>query len=235
MTSKRTETDAFGPIEVDATRYWGAQTQRSLQNFEIGEPSRDRMPYPVIQGFGVLKKCCAKYNVMHGKMEPAMGEAIAAAADEVISGALRDHFPLVTFQTGSGTQSNMNCNEVISNRAIELLTGSRAAMGSKSPVHPNDHVNMGQSSNDSFPTAMHIAAARQWHSRLLPGLAELASALEEKAAAWHDIVKIGRTHAMDATPLTLGQEFSGYAAQLRNGIRRAEQCLPALYQVLLHV
>jgi fumarate hydratase class II len=231
--AKRIESDAFGPIDVEASRYWGAQTQRSLQNFEIGDPSRDRMPYPVIQGFGVLKKCCAIYNMEHhadklgGK---AVGEAIVAAADEVVSGKLRDHFPLVIFQTGSGTQSNMNCNEVISNRAIELLGGT---LGSKAPVHPNDHVNMGQSSNDSFPTAMHIAAAQQWHARLLPGLRELAAALDTKAAAWQHIVKIGRTHAMDATPMTLGQEFGGYAAQLHGAVRRAEAALPALYQLAL--
>ena len=229
-STTRTESDAFGPIEVDATRYWGAQTQRSLQNFEIGEPSRDRMPYPVIQGFGVLKKCCAAYNVRHAKLDAALGDAIVAAADEVIAGKLRDHFPLVIFQTGSGTQSNMNCNEVISNRAIEMLGGT---LGAKAPVHPNDHVNMGQSSNDSFPTAMHIAAARQWHARLLPGLRELAAALDAKAAAWQHIVKIGRTHAMDATPLTLGQEFGGYAAQVHNAVRRAEAALPALYQLAL--
>eukprot|EP00937_MAST-01D_sp_MAST-1D-sp2_P003050 g3050.t1 len=230
MAATRIESDAIGEVVVDASRYWGAQTQRSIENFPIGETHQTRMPYAVVKGFGILKKCCAQYNVAHGKLDERLGDAIVRAADEVIDATLQDHFPLVVFQTGSGTQSNMNCNEVISNRAIELLGGER---GTKTPVHPNDHVNMGQSSNDTFPTAMHIAAAQCFHERLLPGLRELRDALQAKVAAWGDIVKIGRTHAMDATPLTLGQEFSGYAAQLAYAVERAEAALPALYRLAL--
>lgn len=217
----------MGAIEVDADRYWGCQTQRSLMNFKIGGTD-SRMPLEVIRGFGVLKKCAAKVNVSNGRLDSKIGEAIMSAADEVIEGKLDDHFPLVIYQTGSGTQSNMNTNEVISNRAIEMLGGE---LGSKSPVHPNDHVNMGMSSNDSFPTAMYIAAALQVHQITLPGLRHLHKALADKAAAFTDIVKIGRTHMMDATPLTLGQEFSGYAKQVEYGIDRVESSLPRLYEL----
>ncbi|CBN75550.1 Fumarate hydratase (Fumarase) [Ectocarpus siliculosus] len=227
--SVRTESDAFGEIAVEDTRYWGAQTQRSLMNFPIGG-RESRMPIEVIQGFGVLKKCCALYSMSKGKLNKDVGEAIVEAADEVIRGKLDDHFPLVVFQTGSGTQTNMNCNEVISNRAIEILGGVK---GSKKPVHPNDHVNMGQSSNDSFPTAMHIAAIMQAHGVLLPGLRELHDALTAKAKEWEKVIKIGRTHTQDATPLTLGQEFGGYAAQVEYGIKRVENTLPSLYRLAL--
>ncbi|HYH20603.1 MAG TPA: class II fumarate hydratase [Azospirillum sp.] len=219
----RTETDSFGPIEVPADRYWGAQTQRSLQNFRIGG---ERMPVPLVRALGVQKKAAALANMELGALDPALGRAIVEAAEEVADGTLADHFPLVVWQTGSGTQTNMNANEVISNRAIELLGGER---GSKVPVHPNDHVNMGQSSNDSFPTAMHIAAVEQIHHDLVPALEHLHAALAGKADAFKDIVKIGRTHLQDATPLTLGQEFSGYAAQVKYGIARVKGCLPRLY------
>merc|ERR1740139_1667300 len=229
LLSTRTESDAFGPIEVSSEVLWGAQTQRSLQNFPIGGPAA-RMPDPVIKAFGVLKKCASKYNMGAGLMDETVGGAIVAAADEVISGTLANHFPLVIFQTGSGTQTNMNVNEVLSNRAIQLLGGE---VGSKVPVHPNDHVNMGQSSNDSFPTAMHIACAKSIHDVTLPGLKILLSALEEKQSEFRDIIKIGRTHCQDATPLTLGQEFSGYAHQVSNSIRRIENAMPSLYQLAL--
>ncbi|HEY0837267.1 MAG TPA: class II fumarate hydratase, partial [Azospirillum sp.] len=219
----RTETDSFGPIEVPADRYWGAQTQRSLRNFRIGG---ERMPAALVRALGIQKKAAALANMELGALDPALGRAIVEAAEEVADGTLADHFPLVVWQTGSGTQTNMNANEVISNRAIELLGGER---GSKVPVHPNDHVNMGQSSNDSFPTAMHIAAVEQIHHELVPALEHLHAALAAKADAFRDIVKIGRTHLQDATPLTLGQEFSGYAAQVRYGIERARGCLPRLY------
>src|SRR6185312_14836499 len=205
MAATRTETDTFGPIEVDASRYWGAQTQRSLQNFKIGW---EKQPLPVIKALGVVKRAAAETNMALGKLDPKIGEAIIAAAQEVIDGKLDDHFPLVVWQTGSGTQSNMNANEVISNRAIEMLGGT---MGSKTPVHPNDHVNMSQSSNDTYPTAMHIACAEEIVRRLIPALQTLHGALDAKAKAWANIIKIGRTHTQDATPLTLGQEFSGYA------------------------
>jgi fumarate hydratase class II len=223
--SVRVETDTFGPIEVPAGRYWGAQAQRSLANFKIGW---EKQPAAIVRALGIVKRAAAETNMELGKLDPALGKAIVAAAQEVIDGKLNVHFPLAVWQTGSGTQSNMNANEVISNRAIEMLGGT---MGSKRPVHPNDHVNMSQSSNDTYPTAMHIAAAEEIHHRLLPALRHLHRALDAKAKAWAHIVKIGRTHTQDATPLTLGQEFSGYAAQVENGIRRIESTLPDLMQL----
>jgi fumarate hydratase class II len=225
MESTRTETDTFGPIEVDATRYWGAQSQRSLGNFRIGW---ERQPLPVVRALGIVKRAAAETNMALGRLDPGIGAAIVQAAQEVIDGKLDDHFPLVVWQTGSGTQSNMNANEVISNRAIEIMGGM---LGSKTPVHPNDHVNMSQSSNDTYPTAMHIAAAEQTIHALLPALRTLHRALAAKAAAWSDIIKIGRTHTQDATPLTLGQEFGGYAQQVANGIVRIEQTLPLLMEL----
>jgi fumarate hydratase class II len=225
MSGVRTETDSFGPIDVPANRYWGAQTQRSLQNFRIGG---ERMPVPLVRALGIQKRAAAAANLKLGVLDPKLGAAIMEAADEVIDGRLADHFPLVVWQTGSGTQSNMNANEVIANRAIEKLGG---AMGSKTPIHPNDHVNMGQSSNDSFPTAMHIAAADEIVRSLIPALEHLRTALDAKADAFQDIVKIGRTHLQDATPLTLGQEFSGYAAQVSYGIGRVKGALPQLYRL----
>jgi fumarate hydratase class II len=224
-TTTRTETDSFGPLEVPSDKYWGAQTQRSLQNFPIGW---ERQPIAIVRALGVIKKACAQANLALGKLDEARAEAIIEAASEVIAGELDDNFPLVVWQTGSGTQSNMNANEVISNRAIEMLGGE---MGSKKPVHPNDHVNMSQSSNDCFPTAMHIAAAEEVTHRLLPALKHLHAALDTKAKAWADIIKIGRTHTQDATPVTLGQEFSGYAQQVENGIARIESTLPMLMQL----
>ncbi|MDZ5647467.1 class II fumarate hydratase [Nitrospirillum sp. BR 11828] len=221
----RTETDSFGPLEVPADRYWGAQTQRSLGNFKIGG---HRMPPALIHALGIQKQAAAQANVKLGELDEALGRAIIQAAAEVAAGKLDDHFPLVVWQTGSGTQSNMNANEVISNRAIELLGGE---MGSKKPVHPNDHVNRGQSSNDSFPTAMHIAAAVELHRTLVPALEHLRDALAAKADAFKAIVKIGRTHLQDATPLTLGQEFSGYAQQLAYGVERVKAALPALLRL----
>ncbi|MCU0633467.1 MAG: lyase family protein, partial [Gemmatimonadaceae bacterium] len=199
----RTETDTFGPIDVPADRYWGAQAQRSLGNFKIGW---EQQPTAIIRALGIVKQAAAITNMKLGKLDPAIGEVIVRVAQEVIDGTLDAHFPLVVWQTGSGTQSNMNANEVISNRAIELLGGE---MGSKKPVHPNDHVNMSQSSNDTFPTAMHIACAEEVVRRLIPALEHLHRALDAKAIAWADIIKIGRTHTQDATPITLGQEFSG--------------------------
>ncbi len=225
MSGVRTETDSFGPIEVPADRYWGAQTQRSLQNFRIGG---ERMPAALVRALGIQKRAAAAANMKLGVLDPKLGAAIMAAADEVIDGRLADHFPLVVWQTGSGTQTNMNANEVIANRAIEQLGGT---MGSKTPIHPNDHVNMGQSSNDSFPTAMHIAAADEIVRSLIPALEHLRTALDAKADAFQDIVKIGRTHLQDATPLTLGQEFSGYAAQVSYGIGRVKGSLPQLYRL----
>ncbi|KAF8622252.1 hypothetical protein AX15_007191 [Amanita polypyramis BW_CC] len=219
----RIERDTFGELQVPADRYWGAQTQRSLQNFDIGGPT-ERLPPPLIKAFGVLKKAAAGVNMTYG-LDPKIGEAIQKAADDVISGKLLDHFPLVVFQTGSGTQSNMNANEVISNRAIEILGGE---LGSKRPVHPNDHVNMSQSSNDTFPTAMHIAAVTEIHHSLIPALTELRDALEAKSRAFDHIIKIGRTHLQDATPLTLGQEFSGYVQQVSSGVNRLNDTLPRL-------
>ncbi|WVN85835.1 fumarate hydratase, mitochondrial [Cryptococcus depauperatus CBS 7841] len=219
----RTEKDTFGDLQVPASRYWGAQTQRSLQNFDIGGPT-ERMPPPLIKAFGVLKKAAAVVNQTYG-LPADIAQNIQDAADEVISGKLIDEFPLVVFQTGSGTQTNMNVNEVVSNRAIELMGGE---LGSKKPVHPNDHVNMSQSSNDTFPTAMHIAAVVEINEQLLPALKELHAALEAKREAFQDIIKIGRTHLQDATPLTLGQEFSGYVTQIEKGIGRVESTLKNL-------
>ncbi len=221
----RIETDTFGPIEVASDRYWGAQAQRSLGNFKIGI---EKQPKPVVRALGVVKRAAAEVNMALGRLDPAIGTVIVAAAQEVIDGKLDDHFPLAVWQTGSGTQSNMNANEVISNRAIEMLGG---VMGSKKPVHPNDHVNMSQSSNDTYPTAMHVAAAEEIVATLIPALKHLHAALDAKAKAWSDIVKIGRTHTQDATPLTLGQEFSGYAKQIENGIARIELTLPALMEL----
>lgn len=223
MSKTRTETDTFGPLEVAADRYWGAQTQRSLGNFKIGT---EKMPIPLVRALGIVKQAAAETNLENGKLDQKIGEAMIEAAKEVVAGKLDDHFPLSVWQTGSGTQSNMNANEVISNRAIEILGGE---MGSKKPVHPNDHVNMGQSSNDTFPTAMHIAAGREAAEELLPALQYLIEALEEKVQAFDGIVKIGRTHTQDATPLTLGQEFSGYVAALKLGARRIEESLNDVY------
>ena len=225
MTKTRTETDTFGPIEVAADRYWGAQSQRSLGNFKIGW---EKQPLPVVRALGIVKRAAAETNRDLGKLDPKLAETIVAAANEVIEGRLNDHFPLVVWQTGSGTQSNMNANEVISNRAIEMLGGE---MGSKKPVHPNDHVNMSQSSNDTYPTAMHVACAEQVVHDLLPALKHLHAALKAKCDAWQHIIKIGRTHTQDATPLTLGQEFGGYAQQVENGIKRIEMTLPALMEL----
>lgn len=221
----RTETDSFGPIEVAADRYWGAQAQRSLGNFKIGW---EKQPAPIVRALGIVKRAAAEANMQLGKLDPQLGEVIVRAAQEVIEGKLDAHFPLVVWQTGSGTQSNMNANEVISNRAIEMLGGE---MGSKRPIHPNDHVNMSQSSNDTFPTAMHVACSEEIVHRLLPALQHLRNALNDKAQAWAGLIKIGRTHTQDATPLTLGQEFSGYTQQVQNGIARIEQTLPLLMQL----
>ncbi|MFE9083330.1 class II fumarate hydratase [Brevundimonas sp. NPDC003935] len=225
MSNVRIETDTFGPIEVAADRYWGAQAQRSLGNFKIGW---EKQPLPVVRALGVVKRAAAETNRDLGKLDAKLADAIIAAANEVIEGKLNDHFPLVVWQTGSGTQSNMNANEVISNRAIEMLGGE---MGSKKPVHPNDHVNMSQSSNDTYPTAMHVACAEQVVNDLLPALKHLHAALDAKSKAWAHIIKIGRTHTQDATPLTLGQEFGGYAQQVANGIERIEQTLPKLMEL----
>ena len=225
MTATRTETDSFGPLEVPADRYWGAQTQRSIGNFRIGG---ERQPVAVIRALGVVKRACALVNVDQGDLDPALGAAIADAAREVADGLLDDHFPLVVWQTGSGTQTNMNANEVISNRAIQRLGG---AMGSKKPVHPNDHVNMGQSSNDTYPTAMHVAVATVATEVTLPGLRHLHAALQAKAEAFGPIIKIGRTHTMDATPLTLGQEFGGYAHQVAKAVERIERALPDVFEL----
>jgi fumarate hydratase class II len=223
MTSTRTEHDTFGPIEVPDEHYWGAQTQRSLGNFKIGG---ERMPVPLVRALGIVKKCASLTNMALGQLDERIGNAIVAAAQEVIDGKLDGEFPLVVWQTGSGTQTNMNANEVIANRAIELLGGKR---GEKGVVHPNDHVNRAQSSNDTYPAAMHIAAGVEINRLLLPALDHLAKALEAKSAAWSDIVKIGRTHLQDAVPVTLGQEFGGYAAQLRLGIERVKAVLPRIY------
>eukprot|EP01126_Amoeba_proteus_P040137 TRINITY_DN4269_c0_g1_i2.p1 TRINITY_DN4269_c0_g1~~TRINITY_DN4269_c0_g1_i2.p1 ORF type:complete len:288 (-),score=50.56 TRINITY_DN4269_c0_g1_i2:293-1156(-) len=222
----RIEVDSFGEIRVPADKYWGAQTQRSLQNFEIGSSS-ERMPASLIKAFGILKKASASVNKQFG-LPYNVADAIMGACDEVVSGKLLDHFPLVVWQTGSGTQTNMNLNEVISNRAIELLGGK---IGSKHPVHPNDHVNMSQSSNDAFPTAMHIASALEISKNLIPSLTELHTVLKAKSDEFKSIIKIGRTHMQDATPLTLGQEFSGYATQLEYSIERANSTLPRLFNL----
>jgi len=225
--STRTESDSTGTIEVASDRYWGAQTQRSLENFPIGT---ETMPLEVVKAQAIVKKAAAAVNIAKGRLDPKLAEAMIQAATEIIDGKLDDHFPLVVWQTGSGTQTNMNVNEVISNRAIEILGGE---MGSKSPVHPNDHVNMGQSSNDTFPTAMSIAAVVAVEELLLPELRRLRDALAAKAEEWKDIVKIGRTHLMDATPLTLGQEFSGYVAQLDHGIRAVSSTLGHLRELAI--
>jgi len=221
----RTETDSFGPLEVPADKYWGAQTQRSIQNFPIGW---ERQPVPIIRALGAIKQAAAEVNMASGKLDPEIGKAMVQAAAEVVAGKFDDNFPLVVWQTGSGTQSNMNANEVISNRAIEILGGE---LGSKKPVHPNDHVNMGQSSNDTFPTAMHVAIAMQARDVLLPGLEKLHKALVAKAQEFKDIIKIGRTHTQDATPLTLGQEFGGYAHQVQKGIERVKLTLDDIYEL----
>ena len=223
MTQTRTETDSFGPLEVPIDKYWGAQTQRSIKNFPIGW---ERQPLALIRALGVIKKACAQTNMENGKLKSEFGNAIQVAAQEVIDGKLDEHFPLVVWQTGSGTQSNMNANEVIANRAIELLGGK---IGSKNPIHPNDHCNMGQSSNDTFPTAMHISAAVTVHNLLIPNLRILEGSLNKKVQAFNHIIKIGRTHTQDATPLTLGQEFSGYTHQVSQGIRRIENGLQNIY------
>ncbi|MGR3641253.1 class II fumarate hydratase [Alterinioella nitratireducens] len=225
MTATRTETDSFGPLEVPADKYWGAQTQRSLMNFPIGW---EKQPTAIVRALGVIKRACAEANKESGKLDARLADAIIQAAQEVIEGKFDDNFPLVVWQTGSGTQSNMNANEVIANRAIEILGGE---IGSKDPVHPNDHCNMGQSSNDTFPTAMHVATAMSVRDVLLPGLTKLAEGLEAKSDAFRDIIKIGRTHTQDATPLTLGQEFSGYAHQVRMGISRIEAAMHGIYEL----
>jgi fumarate hydratase, class II len=219
----RTETDSFGPIEVAADRYWGAQTERSRNNFRIGD---EHIPLPIIHALAIIKRAAAETNVVLGSLDAHRAKAVIQAAQEIIDGKRDDEFPLSVYQTGSGTQTNMNVNEVIANRANELLGGKR---GEKSPIHPNDHVNMSQSSNDSFPTAMHIAAAQEISQRLLPALTHLQKALQAKTKQFHSIVKIGRTHTQDATPLTLGQEFSGYAAQVTSGIARVKTSLKELY------
>ena len=225
MADPRTETDSFGPLEVPSDKYWGAQTQRSIINFPIGW---EKQPIAIVRALGVIKKACAQANVAQGSLDEERGKAIIQAAGEVFEGKFDDNFPLVVWQTGSGTQSNMNANEVISNRAIEMLGGE---MGSKDPVHPNDHCNMGQSSNDTFPTAMHVAIGMQARDVLLPGLQKLHDALVAKSEEFKDIIKIGRTHTQDATPLTLGQEFSGYAHQVKKGIERVNACLPDIYEL----
>ena len=225
MSVTRIETDTFGPIEVPSDRYWGAQTQRSLGNFKIGW---EKQPKPVIRALGVVKRAAAEANMELGKLDPEIGKYIVAAAQEVIDGQLDDHFPLVVWQTGSGTQSNMNANEVISNRAIEMMGG---VMGSKTPVHPNDHVNMSQSSNDTYPTAMHIACAEEVARSVMPALEHLHAALKHKSEEFAHIIKIGRTHTQDATPLTLGQEFGGYSHQVAMSVRRIKETLYGLYEL----
>ncbi len=223
MTETRTETDSFGPLQVPSDKYWGAQTQRSLKNFPIGW---ERQPTAIVRALGVIKQACAQANMENGDLEKKLGKAVVKAAGEVAKGKLDDHFPLVVWQTGSGTQSNMNANEVIANRAIEILGGE---IGSKDPVHPNDHVNRSQSSNDTFPTAMHISAAMTATGVLIPGLEKLLAALQAKEKAFNKIIKIGRTHTQDATPLTLGQEFGGYAHQVKQGIARVNGSLKNIY------
>jgi len=225
MTATRTETDSFGPLEVPADKYWGAQTQRSIINFPIGW---EKQPVAIIRALGVIKQAAAAVNMATGALDASIGTAMVQAASEVVAGKFDDNFPLVVWQTGSGTQSNMNANEVVSNRAIEILGGE---MGSKKPVHPNDHCNMGQSSNDTFPTAMHIAIGMMARDVLLPGLEKLHGALAAKSDEFKDIIKIGRTHTQDATPLTLGQEFGGYAHQVAKGIERVKACLGDIYEL----
>jgi fumarate hydratase, class II len=224
-TGQRHETDSMGGIDVPADRYWGAQTERSLVHFSIGD---DRMPKRVYHAYGYVKKAAALVNAAAGRLPKRKADAIVRAADEAIAGKLDDHFPLYVWQTGSGTQSNMNVNEVLSNRAIQLLGGT---IGSKSPVHPNDDVNMGQSSNDTFPTAMHIAAVLELEDHLLPQVETLATAIEDKSAEWMDVVKTGRTHLQDATPLTVGQEWSGYAHQLRNTVANIREAKTGLFEL----
>ena len=223
----RTESDTKGEIQVPADMYWGAQAQRSLENFKIGW---EKQPLAIVRALGIVKKAACQANMELEKMPEEIGNAILAAADEVLSGTRNDHFPLSVWQTGSGTQSNMNANEVIANLSIKSLAGDEA-VGSKKPVHPNDHVNMSQSSNDTFPTAMHIACVEEIHHRLLPALRKLHQALDHKAKSWAEIIKIGRTHTQDATPVTLGQEFSGYAKMIENGIERIGQALPRLLEI----
>ncbi|WP_378945372.1 class II fumarate hydratase [Paracoccus sp. R86501] len=225
MTNIRTETDSFGPLDVDASKYWGAQTQRSIINFPIGW---ERQPVAIIRALGAIKLAAARVNRANGDLPADLAEAMEQAATEVFEGKFDDNFPLVVWQTGSGTQSNMNANEVISNRAIEIMGGE---MGSKKPVHPNDHCNMGQSSNDTFPTAMHVGIGMMARDVLLPGLEKLHAALVAKSEEFKDIIKIGRTHTQDATPLTLGQEFGGYAHQVAKGIQRVKACLPDIYEL----
>lgn len=225
MAQTRTETDSFGPLEVPAEKYWGAQTQRSIINFPIGW---EKQPIAVVRALGVIKKACAQANIALGKLDAERGDAIVQAASEVVAGKFDDNFPLVVWQTGSGTQSNMNANEVIANRAIEILEGE---IGSKDPVHPNDHCNMGQSSNDTFPTAMHISTAMTARDVLLPGLEKLHAALQAKVEEFDGIIKIGRTHTQDATPLTLSQEFSGYTHQVAMGIQRVKDALGRIYEL----
>ncbi len=230
MTEHRTETDALGAIEVPSDRYWGAQTQRSIQHFSIGWPDADRMPTEIVRAMGILKEAAALANIENGLLDPELGRAIAGAAREVAEGSLDEHFPLYVWQTGSGTQTNMNANEVIANRANEAVGGE---LGAKSPIHPNDHVNLSQSSNDTFPTAMHIAAAKVVVERLLPQVRGLRDALRRRAEEFDAIVKIGRTHLQDAVPLTLGQEFGGYAAQLDADEQRIESALDGLYELAI--
>ncbi|MEP4196058.1 MAG: class II fumarate hydratase [Aliishimia sp.] len=225
MAQTRTETDSFGPLEVPSEKYWGAQTQRSIINFPIGW---EKQPIAIVRALGVIKQACAMQNKAQGTLDPKLADAIVQAAAEVVAGKFDDNFPLVVWQTGSGTQSNMNANEVIANRAIEILGGE---IGSKSPVHPNDHCNMGQSSNDTFPTAMHISAAMSAHNVLLPGLEKLHKSLQSKVEEFDGIIKIGRTHTQDATPLTLSQEFSGYVHQVAMGIRRVHDALGRIYEL----
>ena len=227
MTDKRIETDSIGEIEVPADRYWGAQTERSKRNFPIGD-ERERMPVELIRAFAIQKEAAARANMALGVLDEKTGAAIGQAASEVSDGKLDDHFPLVIWQTGSGTQTNMNLNEVISNRAIEIMGGT---MGTKSPVHPNDHVNASQSSNDSFPTAMHIAIALETTERLMPALDGLEKSLVAKTDEFRDLVKIGRTHLQDATPMTLGQEFSGYAHMVAENIERLKKSLNQIYEL----
>jgi|TARA_B110000444_G_scaffold204973_1_gene198026 fumarate hydratase class II len=222
---KRIETDTFGEIEVDAEKYWGAQSQRSIKNFKIGW---EKQPQSIIKSLGIIKAAAAQVNMNYGNLDKDIGNSIIQAAQEVIDGKLNDHFPLVVWQTGSGTQSNMNANEVISNRAIEIMGGN---MGSKDPVHPNDHCNMSQSSNDTYPTAMYIASSSEIIDHLVPALQSIANKLDQKSEKWESIIKIGRTHTQDATPLTLGQEFSGYAKQIKNGIDRIMLTLPGIMEL----